>query len=221
MKRAKAMAAIMAATAVVSLGALPVQAADATVSAQEVQIMKEAIAEDAQVQDEVMAIADEAATTSQVFDWGGLTQGTLSATAYKVDLESVSMANDSLATGSSFVYDSTAKAYVLTIKTQSANQSFSDKIFSAKPKSATVTYYNANDTQITVACAVNQDANTITVSIPDSAKGFADVNGDIPGDYANMIKVKMTTTLEDNWLANLLFPEAMKAPTFYYAFDVE
>lgn len=219
MKRAKAMAAIMAATAVVSLGALPVQAADATVSAQEVQIMKEAIAEDAQVQDEVMAIADEAETTSKALNWSGLTQGSLSATAYKVDLESVSMANDSLATGSSFVYDSTARAYVLTIKTQSADQSFSDKIFSAKPKSATVTYYSGS-TETTVDCVVDQNANTITLSIPRSAKGFAKTDGTIPGDYANMIKVKMTTTLTDNWLADLIFPEAMKAPTFYYAFNV-
>ena len=50
-----------------------------------------------------------------------LKSGTLSGTAYKVDLESTSMANDSLDNGSTFVYDADSDSYVLTIKTKSSD----------------------------------------------------------------------------------------------------
>lgn len=221
MKKVKAMAAIMAATAVIStgVGAVPTFAADAAPSAQTVQAMKVAVNADAKVQSEVAALASEATTISKAFDWQDLTEGTISATAYKVDLESTSMANDSLDSGSSFVYDDETDSYILTIKTKSADQSFSGKVFNAKPKSAQITYNEGNEQKV-VDCVVDQDANTITATIPGTASGFAKEDGTIPGNYQNMIKVKMTTTLEDNWLASLVFPPAMLSPTFYYAFNV-
>ena len=129
------------------------------------------------------------------------------------------MANDSLDNGSTFVYDADSDSYVLTIKTKSADQSFSGKVFNAKPKSAKITYYLDGEL-VEADCVVDQDANTITATIPEEASGFAKEDGTIPGDYQNMIKVNMTTTLKDNWLASLVFPTAMLSPTFYYAFNV-
>lgn len=221
MKKVKAMAAIMAATAVISTGAgaVPTFAADAAPSAQTVQAMKVAVNADAKVQSEVAAFASEATTIASDLNWNNLKSGTLSGTAYKVDLESTSMANDSLDNGSTFVYDADSDSYVLTIKTKSADQSFSGKVFNAKPKSAKITYYLDGEL-VEADCVVDQDANTITATIPEEASGFAKEDGTIPGDYQNMIKVNMTTTLKDNWLASLVFPTAMLSPTFYYAFNV-
>lgn len=143
MKKVKAMAAIMAATAVISTGAgaVPTFAADAAPSAQTVQTMKEFV-QSADVQSEVRATAAEADTTYSEFDFGSLTTvgqtGNLTGEAYKVDLSKTSMANNSLDSGSTVKL--TDNGYEFTIKTKS--QTYLGK--TAKPKSATVTYYEVN-----------------------------------------------------------------------------
>lgn len=226
MKRAKAMAAIMAATAVVSLGALPVQAADANNS--QVQAIQAEVAADPQIQSEVMAVAEEETTVAKAFNWGGLTTigqtAGLNAAAYKVDLSETSMANNSLASGSTVKL--TDQGYEFTIMTKS----YSYLGQSAKPKSATVTYHEVTvkddetgeitrSTEVTKACTVLQDENKITFTLPTNAAGLEGTTNGIPDNYQNMIKVQMTTTLKDSWLGGL-FPDAMTAPTFFYLFNV-
>lgn len=222
MKRMKAMAAIMAATAVVSTCALPVCAAESSASG--VQAVAEAVAADEEVQSEVVALSEETTTQAVAFDWsnlGLLSTGNITDTAYKVDLSDESMADDSLADGSTVMYTLDSEGnyvYQFTIMTTSAEQGYEGHIFTAKPTSAVVTYYTSSGTVATVNCNVSD--GKITFNLPADAKGMAPTSGSIPGGYKNMIKVNMTTSLNDNWLADLIFPDAMKNPTFFYAFTV-
>lgn len=222
MKKVKAMAAIMAATAVISTGAgaIPTFAADAAPSAQTVQAMEKFV-QSADVQSEVRATASEADTTYSEFDFGSLTTvgqtGSLTGEAYKIDLSKTSMANNSLASGSTVKL--TDNGYEFTIKTKS--QTYLGQ--TAKPKSATVTYYGLNEDEEyevkTIECAVADDGTEITFTLPEDAAGLQPKTKDIPADYKNMLKVKMTTTLKDSW-GTSIFPEAMTAPTFFYLFNV-
>lgn len=211
MKRLKAMAAIMAAATILSTGVVPVCAADNSAEVAAVQAMLES---DAAYQSEVFSVTADAAVGYREFRWGNLDSGYLDAKAYKTDLESVSMANDSLASGSTFLYDENSESYVLTIQTQSVPHLG----YTASPTSATATYYLAGTSggEVTVDCAVAD--NTITVAIPEDAYGFTKSDGSIPGGYANMIKVSMKTTLADTIIGTIA--PSMASPTFYYAFDV-
>lgn len=223
MKKVKAMAAIMAATAVIStgVGAVPTFAADAAPSAQTVQAMEKFV-QSADVQSEVRATASEAATTNAEFDFGSLEDenqvGNLTGEAYKVDLSETSMANNSLDSGSTV--EITEDGYAFTIKTKS--QTYLGN--TAKPKTATVTYYEYNSKtkayeEKTIDCDVKSDGSQITFTLPDNAAGLKPASTTIPDGYKNMLKVKMTTTLKDSWLSGI-FPEAMTAPTFFYLFNV-
>ena len=222
MKKVKAMAAIMAATAVISTGAgaIPTFAADAAPSAQTVQAMEKFV-QSTDVQSEVRATASEADTTYSEFDFGSLTTvgqtGNLTGEAYKVDLSKTSMANNSLDSGSTVKL--TDNGYEFTIKTKS--QTYLGK--TAKPKSATVTYYEVNDNgdyiEQTMDCVVADDGSQITFTLPDGAAGLEPTTTSIPDSYKNMLKVNMTTTLKDSWVSGI-FPEPMTAPTFFYLFNV-
>lgn len=221
MKKMRVMAAIVTVTATLAMGVIPVCAADN--SQQDVQALKAAIAADTEVQSEIVALATETTTTNTAFNWGGLVlnqTGDLSAAAYKVDLSETSMANNSLDTGSTVVL--TSNGYEFTVKTKAYSYMGS----TAEPKTAAVTYYAAEYDEegvvegyreVTENCTVSD--NTITFTIPADAQGLTSTDKGIPTGYNNMIKVKMTTTLEDTLLGNL-FPEAMKNPTFFYAFNV-
>ena len=216
----KKLAAVLAAAMMLSTGVVPVMAAE-TVSveptAHQVMEIQEAIESDVEIQKEIQALAAEVETEANEFDWSDLEvgqTGNLLEMAFKTDLESESMAGNALPGGSTVTRQE--DGYCFTIKTKG----FSMMGMTAEPKTVSVTYYDAYGEEITdTAVLVETDDGTydVTFVIPNDAQGMYPDGA--AADYANMIKVKMTTTLEDNWLGGL-FPEAMKNPTFFYAFNV-
>lgn len=221
MKKMRAMAAILAAATILSAGGMTAMAADydaAAVSEAQVMAIQEEIASDAEIQSEIAAIADEVATSPQEFDLDGKGVGDvghLSGTAYKVDLSDVSMANNSLEGTTVPSIEVKTDGYYFSLYAKS----FTLMGQTADPKSVSVTYYNAEGSEETTSASLVKSGSEYLISfvIPSDAKGMAPSG--VAEDYTNMIKVKMTTTLEDSWLGGL-FPEAMKNPTFFYAFDV-
>lgn len=221
MKKMRAMAAILAAATILSAGGMTAMAADydaAAVSEAQVMAIQEEIASDAEIQSEIAAIADEVATSPQEFDFDGMVVGeeaNLTGTAYKVDLSKVSMANSSFEETTTSTIEVKEEGYYFTLYAKS----FKYSGYTAEPKSVNVTYYNAAGSEETISASMVKSGAEYVISfmIPSDAKGMAPSG--IAANYTNMIKVKMTTTLEDSWLGGL-FPEAMKNPTFFYAFDV-
>lgn len=220
MKKMKAMAVILAATMMIGGSGVSALAAQPAVSAAQIQEVQTVLLSDADVQSEIMAVANEAETTAQAFDWNNLQVGEtaeLSEQAYKVDLSGESMAKDSLAGGSTVTRTSTG--YLFTIKGQTIEKYYLVGTFTAYPTKVTVTLYNSDEEEVPISATVSAVVDKkvdISFEIPEDYMGMKPESA--AAGYANMIKVSMKTNQSDGTLGKLL--PAMVSPTFFYAFNV-
>lgn len=223
------MVATMAASVNITAFAAPAQTAPAatesTVSGEDVtyaDVMK-AVDEYYATEGSIATYASEVATTPAAFNWGNVStngSGKLSPIlAVKLsDPSATSMANSAIVSGTVTRKLGTP---TFTITTQPITMSG----ITGHLKSVEVYYYASADatelSSMTVKPNAN-DSNTITFTLPKGAYGLSTSTTPTTSDGTalnNMLKVKITTDIEDKWYGNVV-PDTMKNPTCFVAFNV-
>ncbi len=221
------MVATMAASVNITAFAAPAQTAPAatesTVSGDDVSyadVMK-AVDEYYATEGSIATYASEVATTPAAFDWGNVSasgSGVLSPIlAVKLsDPSATSMANDAIVSATVSRYRGAA---TLSIETKPISMSG----ITGHLKSLEVYYYASADATEMSSVTVTPDdgSNVVTVTLPKGAYGLSTSTKPTASDGTvlnNMVKVKITTDIEDKWYGNIV-PDTMKNPTCFVAFN--